>query len=62
MKLAKITPAENETMHKCSSCTMYIILVSIHFTVNVGIGTYFVYSYCWYLNKDVPRVKFGTHT
>ena len=33
----------------------------ILFTINVGIGTYFVYFH-WYLKKDVIRVKFGTHT
>ena len=43
VKLAKITLAENENKHKCSSCTLYIVLFSIVFTINVGIGTYFVY-------------------
>ena len=28
----------------CSSCTLYIVLFSIIFTVNVGIITYFIYS------------------
>ena len=28
-KLAKITSAENENKHKCSSCTQYIVLFSI---------------------------------
>ena len=31
------------------------------FTINVGIGTYFVYFHC-YLEKDVIPVKFGTRT
>ena len=31
------------------------------FTINVGIGTYFVYLH-WYLKKDVTHVKFGTRT
>ena len=48
-------------MHKCSSCTLYIVLFSILFTINVGIGTYFVYSH-WYLKKDVRCFKFGTCT
>ena len=47
VKLTKITLAENENKHKCSSCTLYIVLFSIIFTINVGIGTYFVYSH-WY--------------
>ena len=55
VKLAKITLAENETIHKCSSCTVYILLFWIFFTFNVGgIGAYFR----WYLQKDVSRVEF----
>ena len=61
VKLAKITSTENKNKHKCSSCTLYIVLFSIIFTINVGIGTYFVYSH-WYLKKDVTRVKFGIRT
>ena len=59
VKLAKITLAENENKHKCSFSTLYIVLFSIIFTINVGIGTYFLYFYC-YLKKDVTRVNFGT--
>ena len=33
-----------ENKHKCSSCTLYIVLFSISFTINVGIGTYFAYK------------------
>ena len=47
VKLAKITSAEDENKHKCSSCALYIILFSMIFTVNIGIGTYFH----WYLKK-----------
>ena len=43
VKLAKKTLAEHENKHKCSFCTLYIVLLSIIFTVNVGIDTYFVY-------------------
>ena len=57
-RLVEITLAENENKHKYSSCTLYIVLFSIVFTINVGIGTYFVYSHL-YLKKDVTRVKFG---
>ena len=39
VELAKITSAENENKHKHSSCTLYIVLFSIIFTVNIGIGT-----------------------
>ena len=61
VKLAKVTLAENENKHKCSSCTLYIVLFSIFFTINVGIGSYFLCFY-WYLKKDVICVKFGTRT
>ena len=29
--------------NKCSSCILYIVLLSIFFTTNVGIGAYFAY-------------------
>ena len=58
VKLAGITLAENENKHKYSSCTLCIVLFSIIFTINFGIGIYFVYSH-WYLQKDVTHVKFG---
>ena len=43
VKLAKITSAENENKLKCSSYTLYIVLFSIVFTINVGIGSCFLY-------------------
>ena len=46
-RLVEKTSAENENKQKFSSCTVYIVLFSIIFTVNVGIGIYFVYSH-WY--------------
>ena len=43
-KLTEIALAENEGSYKCSSCTVYIVLFGIFFTINVaGIGTYFIY-------------------
>ena len=42
VSLAGITLAENGNVRK-SSCTLYIVLFSIIFTINIGIGTYFVY-------------------
>ena len=59
VKIAKCNSVEN--IHKCSSCTLYIALFSIIFTINVRVGTDFVYSH-WYLKKDVTCVKFGTYT
>ena len=29
--------------NKCNSCIVHIVLFSIFFTINVGIGTYFAY-------------------
>ena len=48
VKLAKITLAENENSCKCSSCTVYIVLMMVVFTICAGISAYFVYSH-WYL-------------
>ena len=35
---------------KHNSCTVYTVLVSIFFTINIGIGIYFLCFY-WYLKK-----------
>ena len=32
-----------ENIHKCSSCTLYIVSFSIIFTANIGVGAYFIY-------------------
>ena len=58
-RLVDITQAKNENKHKCSSCTLFIVLFSIFFTIKVGIGKYFI-CYYWYLKKDVICLKFGT--
>ena len=59
VKLAKITLAENENSYKCSSCTVYIVLMIVVFIICTGISAYFVY-YNWSLVKHVSRIKFGT--
>ena len=44
--MAKMTLAEHENKYKnvCKcSCTLYIVLFSIIFTINIGISTYFIY-------------------
>ena len=46
VKLAKINLVENENSYKCSSCTVYVVLFLMFFTINVGIVTFFVYSHC----------------
>ena len=56
IKLAKKKSlCENENKHKRSSCTLYIVLFSIIFTINVGIGTYFVYYKYMNGNKETDR-------
>ena len=55
IKLAKITLAENENKHKRNSCTLYSVLFSIVFTINVGVGTYFVYYKYMNLNKETDH-------
>ena len=62
VKRAKITSAkEGKDKHKCSSCTPYMMLFAILFTMNIGIGSCFLYFH-WYLKEDVTCVKFGTRT
>ena len=58
VKLAKITLAEEgENKYKCSSCTLYIVSFSIIFTINVGIGTNFVYCKCIMLKIMLKKLK-----
>ena len=65
----KLTDKCNETIdeveitdnneNKCNSCVVYIVLFSIFFTINVGIGTYFVYYKYVNLNKgNVSRYDY----
>ena len=49
-RLVEKTSAKNENNHKCSSCTLYIALFSVIFTINIGVGTYFAYFH-WYIKK-----------
>ena len=60
LEITKITLAENGNKYKCSSCTLYIVLMIV-FTIFAGIGTYFVY-YNWSFVKNVSRIKFNTRT
>ena len=47
---------ENENSYKCNSCILYIVLFSIFFTINVGIGAYFAYyKYIKHNKKDVSK-------
>ena len=44
------TASENNHKNKYNSCTLYIVLFSIIFAINIGIGAYFIY-YKW-MNRD----------
>ena len=58
VKIAEITSMElhsTENIHKCISCTLYIVLFSMIFTINIGIATYFVYYK--YMNRNKENVS-----
>ena len=48
VEITEITQDKN----KCSSCTIYIVLFSIIFTINIGIGTYFTFYKYMSRNKE----------
>ena len=54
----KITLAEDE--NKCkSSCTIYVVLIAIIFTISIGIGTYFIYyKYMNHHKKTASRYDY----
>ena len=61
VKLAKITLAKNKNENKYSSCTVYIVLMIVVFTIFTGITIYFVY-YNWSLIKNnVSCIKLSPH-
>ena len=42
-RLVEVTSSKNENKHKFSSYTLWIFLFSLFFTINAGIGIYFLY-------------------
>ena len=54
VKLAQITLAENENRYKCSSCTVYVVLMIVVFTICVRIGTYLLITICLWLKMLRP--------
>ena len=52
VEITKIAQAENGYKNKCSSCTLYIVLFSIFFTISIRIGIYFVYYKYMSRNKE----------
>ena len=51
VKIAEMTLTKSK--HKCSSCTLHIVLFSIIFTINIGIATYFVYYK--HMNRNITN-------
>ena len=59
-KLVNITLAKNENSY-CNSCKVYIVFMTVVFTVFTGVTIYFVY-YKWSLIKNnISCTKFSTH-
>ena len=60
VKLAKITLENENSYYKYSSCTVYIVLIIVFFTIFTGITIYFIY-YNWSLiQNNVSCIKFST--
>ena len=48
-----------ENKNKCSSCILYIVLLSIFFTINIGIANYFVYyKYMNHNKENAPKYDY----
>ena len=45
----------SDSKNKCHSCILYIVLFSIFFIINVGIGAYFVYYK--YINRNKENIS-----
>ena len=41
-----------------SSCTIYVVLIVIVFTICIGIGTYFIYYKCMNHDKKTSSPKY----
>ena len=52
--------ADNENKYKCSSCIVYIVLFSLSFAMNIGIGIFFVYYK--YINRNKENVSKHEYT
>ena len=44
-----------------SSCTIYVVLIAVIFTISIGNDAYFVYSHL-YLKHYVTNARFGART
>ena len=57
VKLAKITSTENENKHKCSSCTLCIVLLSIIFTWTLELVLILFITNRWIVIKKLVLKK-----
>ena len=61
VKLAEITPFQNENNYEYNSRRVYITLMIVVFTIVTGITLYLVY-YNWSLiENNISCIKFNTH-
>ena len=61
MKLVNITFTGNENNYECDSCIVYIVLMTIAFTIFTEITVYLVY-YNWSLiSNNINCIKFNNH-
>ena len=56
----KLVENENKHENKCSSCTLYIVLFSLSFAMNIGIATYF--AYYKYMDRSKENVFKSDYT
>ena len=60
-KLVNITLTENENNYQHSSCKVYIVLMTVNFTIFTGIIIYFVYYNWSFIKNKVFCIKSNTH-
>ena len=59
-KLVNISFTENENNYECGSCIVYIVFMTIAFTIFTGINIYLVY-YNWSLiNNNISCTKLNS--
>ena len=54
-EIVKEVKIVKENKNKCTVCVLYIVLFSIFFAINIGIGVYFVYYK--YMNRNKENVS-----
>ena len=54
-EIVKEVKIVKENKNKCTVCVFYIVLFSIFFAINIGIGVYFVYYK--YMNRNKENVS-----